>query len=61
MNVMQAAMRSRKTPGQSSLLDAIPGSVLALILAFSTNLEGSVIEMKPAAPVPVDTAASLKA
>ena len=32
-----------------------------LSIAFSTSLEGSVIEMKPAAPVTVDTAVSLKA
>ena len=32
-----------------------------LPIAFSTSLEGSVIEMKPAGPVPVDTTVSLKA
>ena len=31
------------------------------LIAFSTSLEGSAIEIKPAAPVPVDTAVSLKA
>ena len=30
-------------------------------LAFSASVEGSVIEMKPTAPVPVDTMVSLKA
>ena len=34
---------------------------IGLSIAFSTSLEGSAIEMKPAAPVPVDTAVSLKA
>ena len=29
--------------------------VFSLQIAFSTSLEGSVIEMKPTAPVPVDT------
>ena len=33
----------------------------SLLIAFSTSLEGSVIEVKPAAPVPVDTTVSLKA
>ena len=33
----------------------------SLSIAFSTSLKGSVIEMKPATPVPVDTAVSLKA
>ena len=33
----------------------------SLPIAFSTSLEGSVIEMKSAAPFPVDTAVSLKA
>ena len=32
-----------------------------LLIAFSTSLEGSAIEMKPAAPVPVDTTVGLKA
>ena len=35
--------------------------VLNFPIAFSTSLEGSVIEMKPASTVPVDTAVSLKA
>ena len=35
--------------------------VFNLLTAFSTSLKGSVIEVKPAAPVPVDTAISLKA
>ena len=34
---------------------------LSLLTAFSTSFEGSVIEVKPAAPVPVDTMVSLKA
>ena len=33
----------------------------SLLVAFSTSLEGSVIKMKPAAPIPVDTTVSLKA
>ena len=33
----------------------------SLLTAFSASLEGSVVEMKPAAPVPVDTVVSLKA
>ena len=32
-----------------------------LLIAFSTSLESSVIEVKPAAPVTVDTTVSLKA
>ena len=32
----------------------------SLLIAYSTSLEGSVIEIKPAAPVPVDTAVSLQ-
>ena len=35
--------------------------VFSLLIAFSTSLEGSVIEMKPAALFPVDTKVSLKA
>ena len=35
--------------------------VLGLPIAFSTSLEGSGMDMKPAAPVPVDTAGRLKA
>ena len=33
----------------------------SLLTAFSISLEGSVIKVKPAAPVPVDTSVSLKA
>ena len=33
---------------------------LSLLIAFSTSLEGFVIEMKPSAPVPVDTIINLK-
>ena len=33
----------------------------SLPIAFSTSLKGSVIEMKPTDPVPVDTTVSLKA
>ena len=54
VNVVQAATRSRKTPGHGSLL-------YRLALAFSTSLEGSVIEMKPTGPVLVDTVVNLKA
>ena len=46
--------------GNSSLLYAIPGSDWPPN-SLLRSLEGSVIEMKPAAPVPVDTAVSLKA
>ena len=35
--------------------------VFSLSIAFSTSLEGSIIEMKPATPVPVDTAVTLTA
>ena len=34
---------------------------ISLSIAFSTSLEGSIVEMKPATPVAVDTAVSLKA
>ena len=53
-------MRAEAPTGNSSLLYAIPVD-FDLPIAFWTSLEGSVIEMKPAAPVPVDTAVSLKA
>ena len=46
-----------ETPGHGLLLYAI----LGLSITFSTSLEGSVIEMKPTAPVPVDTMINLKA
>ena len=62
----------RVTPSDASLaasfrlareqfaLYTIPG-VFGLLIAFSTILEGSVTEMKPTAPVPVDIVISLKA
>ena len=46
--------------GNSSLFTLFQ-IAFGLPIAFSTSLEGSVIEMKPATPVPVDTAVSLKA
>ena len=35
--------------------------VFSLPIGFSKSSEGSVIEMKPTAPLPIDTAVSLKA
>ena len=45
----------------NSLLYTVFQVAFGLPIAFSTSLEGSAIKMKPAAPVPVDTAVSLKA
>ena len=51
---------ARQRLGNSSLFT--PFQVASgLRIAFSTSLEGPVIEIKPAAPAPVDTAVSLKA
>ena len=46
--------------GNDSLLMLFQ-AVFGLPIAFSASVEGSVIEMKLAAPVPEDNAASLKA
>ena len=48
--------QARKTSGKGLLFQVAFG----LLIAFSTSLESSVIEVKPVAPVPVDTAVSLK-
>ena len=40
---------------RNSLLYTVFQVAFGLPIAFSTSLEGSVIEVKPAAPVPVDT------
>ena len=45
----------------NSLLFTLFQVAFGLLIAFSTSLEGSAIEMKPTAPVSVDTAVSLKA
>ena len=52
-------MRDSKV-GNGSLLTLFQ-VVFGLLIAFSTSVEGSVIEMKSAAPVPEDITVSLKA
>ena len=48
--------------GDGSLLSLFPiQAALSLPIAFSASVEGSVIEMKPAALIPEDNAVSLKA
>ena len=47
--------RSRRPPGMARWFTLFQVT-FSLLIAFSTSLESSVIEVKPAAPVPVDTA-----
>ena len=51
---------SFKLAQEQLALYTIPGSIQPPN-SLSTSLEGSVIEMKPATPVPVDTMVNLKA
>ena len=48
--------RARTTSGQGLLPYTILGSAWPLASLFNKLREGSVIEIKPAVPVPVDTA-----
>ena len=52
--------RGSKTGSKSSLLYTIPDSV-SLPIGFLASLEGPVIELKPIAQAPQNTAISLKA
>ena len=57
---VQGLERERLQASDDSLL-ALFQAAFGLPVAFSASLEGSVIEMKPTAPVPEDNAVSPKA